>query len=248
MIIDSIQNKHIKFVKKISTAKYQKREHQYLIEGRNLVDEAIHYSKPVEILAVEHYSEYLNDLNCDFTLISDQVAKYLSSTITSEGIFAVMKIDNQEPQKGNWLIFDDLQDPGNAGTILRTADFFDYQGVFFSNKSVSPYSPKLLRAAQGSNFHLQVLEGEIETFIQLIREWNEKVLGTTLHTHAKDVNELKLEEPFALVLGNEGHGVSKAIDSIIDENVLIPTSGHAESLNVSVAAGILMYALSINTN
>ncbi|BDR58324.1 TrmH family RNA methyltransferase [Xylocopilactobacillus apicola] len=245
MIIDSIQNKHIKLIKKILTSKYQKKEQKYLIEGRNLVDEAIHYQEPLEILATEQAAAYLSGSTDHFTLISEQVAKYLSSTVTPEGIFAVMPIRQETPQPGNWLIFDELQDPGNAGTILRTADFFDYQGVFFSPKSVSPYSPKVLRSAQGSNFHLQVVIGPTMPFIEQLKSWGELVLGTTLHEQAKEVQDLDLNEPYALVLGNEGHGLSKEIGATIDENILIPTKGHAESLNVSVAAGILMYALNI---
>lgn len=248
MIIDSTQNKHIKLIKKLTTVKYQKKEKQYLVEGRNLVEEALNYRKPSEILATEEYSDYLSRLNCEFTLISQQVANELSSTITPEGIFAVMPITNSVAQKGNWLIFDEVQDPGNAGTILRTADFFDYKGVFFSTRSVSPYSPKLLRAAQGSNFHLQVEIGEVESFIERLKSWGELILGTTLHTAAKDVDTLKLNRPYALVLGNEGHGIRPDIDKIMDENVLIPTKGRAESLNVSVAAGILMYALNLKTS
>lgn len=245
MIIDSIQNKHIKLIKKLTIPKYQKKFQQYIIEGRNLVQEALHCQKPLEILATSSYVDQMSEVSTKFTIISSQVAKYLSSTVATEGIFAIMEIKNELPQKGNWLIFDELQDPGNAGTILRTADFFDYQGVFFSSRSVSPYSPKLLRAAQGSNFHLQVVEGEIFSFLEQIKKWGENILGTTLHTEAQEVNDLNIEESFALILGNEGHGLRKEVDEYVDNNIIIPAKGKAESLNVSIAAGILMYALNI---
>ena len=246
MIINSIKNEHIKTIKKLSQKKYQKKTHQYLIEGRHLVDEALKYGTPIEVLSTTATQDNYTKIQCKFTLISNQVASFLSDTMTPEGVFAVMPIFQSSWTIGNWIIFDGLQDPGNAGTILRTADFFDYQGVFFSDNSVSPYMPKLLRAAQGSNFHLQIITGNIITFLNKLRQCQIPILGTVLHHSAQNLANYHPPKPYALILGNEGQGISKPVAEFIDHNVIIPANGQAESLNVAVAAGILMYTLKIN--
>lgn len=247
MIIDSIQNKHIKATKKLLQNKYQKKLRQFLIEGHHLVKEALTYANPIEILVTPENQAKYSDLKCKVTLISPQVANYLSDTITPEGIFAIMPITEATLQPGNWLVFDDLQDPGNVGTILRTADFFGYQGAFFSHHSVSPYAPKVLRSSQGSNFHLQIATGAIMPFLHQLAQWQVQILGTVLHQSAHNLATYQPQEPYALVLGNEGRGLSDPVAKLINQNVIIPATGQAESLNVAVAAGILMYTLKTNT-
>ena len=145
---------------------------------------------------------------------------------------------------GKYLFLEDVQDPGNVGTMIRTADAAGFTGVIVSSKSADVYSLKTLRSMQGSHFHLPIYRMSVETFVEEAKKGNLPILATTLSQNSKDYREFAQPEDFALVMGNEGQGISPFMTDQADQLVHISMKGQAESLNVAIAAGILMFYLS----
>ncbi|OTN77008.1 hypothetical protein A5886_002088 [Enterococcus sp. 8G7_MSG3316] len=245
--IQSKKNTLIKETKKLSQKKYRQQNQQYLIDGWHLVQEAIKAKADIQTIFVtphgyEEYRERLDTVNAAIYLITDEIAAYLSELPTPQGIFAVVAKNDQLPKqlKGNWLILDNVQDPGNVGTMIRTADAAGFAGVFLGTGTADLYSTKVLRSMQGSNFHLPIVEGAIPDFIAALRAEEVMIYGTELNKDALAYTDIK-HYPAAFILGNEGQGVQKELLALTDHNVYIPIYGEAESLNVAIAAGILMY-------
>ena len=158
-----------------------------------------------------------------------------------------MAFDEQNiPEKleGAYLFLEDVQDPGNVGTIIRTADAAGYQGVFISSHSADIYNLKTLRSMQGSHFHLPIYRVSREDMLTLARQNDLQILASTLSEDSLDYQKVEKHENFLLVMGNEGQGISQEMSDAADVLVHISMKGQAESLNVAVAAGILMFALS----
>ncbi|MCU1947389.1 RNA methyltransferase [Enterococcus faecium] len=146
---------------------------------------------------------------------------------------------------GGWLLLDNVQDPGNVGTMIRTADAFGMAGVLLGKGTADIYSTKVLRSMQGSNYHLPVLQKDLAEVIPVMKGKGFTVYGTELNEEAHALDKVEKTEDFAIIMGNEGQGVSQEILSSTDQNVYIPMKGNAESLNVGVAAGIVLYHFSL---
>ncbi|MFD1672763.1 TrmH family RNA methyltransferase [Agrilactobacillus yilanensis] len=247
--IDSPKNDTIKEIIKLKQTKYQNRQQQYLLEGRHEISEAIQSKAPIQQLLVTEtqilpYLKYAADF--ELIQISAQVSQHLSATKTNQGVFAVMQItDTALPKQlsGAWLLLDDLQDPGNVGTMVRTADAAGFAGVILGEKTVSIYNDKVLRAMQGSQFHLPIYKGNLTEAVAQCQQQGLSVFGTALDPQAKNYQTVTPLKDFGLVIGNEGNGVRPEILAQTDENLYIPILGKAESLNAGVAAGILMFYL-----
>lgn len=246
--IQSKKNILIKETKKLYQKKYRKSTGCYLIDGLHLLQEAIRSKQKIQNIFVtdkglQEARECLRDYAEETYLIADEVAKELSDLPTPQGIFAVIKLNDQKLSQlsGKWIILDNVQDPGNVGTIIRTADAAGFSGVFLGNGTADCYSSKVLRSMQGSQFHLPVITGEVSLFIEELKENGFTLFGTELNAKAVDYRGVSPISPLALVVGNEGQGVQKQILQQMDQNLYIPLYGQAESLNVGVAAGILMY-------
>ena len=243
----SKKNILIKEVKKLAKKKYRNQTNTYIIDGWHLVQEAIAASAPINYLfvtdkGIQETGNQLKDYQDKVFRISDEVAAFLSDLPTPQGIFAVIEKETvQETIHGNWLILDNVQDPGNVGTMIRTADAAGFAGVFLGTGTADRYSTKVLRSMQGSNFHLPILEGDVPAFIQKLKAQGTAIYGTELNKEAVSYTELSKKGTAAFILGNEGQGVHPDILGLTDQNVYIPIYGQAESLNVAIAAGILMY-------
>ena len=171
----------------------------------------------------------------------------LADSKTPQGIVAELAFDEQNiPEKleGAYLFLEDVQDPGNVGTIIRTADAAGYQGVFISSHSADIYNLKTLRSMQGSHFHLPIYRVSREEMLALARKNKLQLLASTLSEDSVDYQRVEKNEHFVLVVGNEGQGISQEMTDAADVLVHISMKGQAESLNVAVAAGILMFTLS----
>lgn len=249
--ITSVNNPQVKKWKKLNLKKERKKQQSYLLEGFHLVEEALKYKKEeiIHVIVREDLLEeedFLN-LNLDkkqIIVISLNVAEEISETQTNQGIFAELTIaEHTFPKKveGPILLLDAVQDPGNVGTMIRSADAAGFQGVFFGKGTVDLYNSKTLRSAQGSHFHLEVYEGDLKEFIKTFKKEGYPVFGTALNKEAISYKDVYIDTPFALVVGNEGSGMNEEIISMIDQNIFIPMVGHAESLNVAIAASILMF-------
>lgn len=249
-VITSKENIKIKGLRKLQQRKYRKKEQRYVLEGFHLVEEA-HFAKHqlLEIYLTEkfqlHAPKWLMEYDC--YVVSEEVMAFFSTLPTPQGIVAVARFLQPEiPSflKGGYLLLDGIQDPGNLGTMIRTADAFGLKGVVLSKGSTDLYQGKVLRALQGSQYHLPVyVDQELTFWIQKAKQENIIVYGTELNKEAKPLSTQSFTQDFLIVLGNEGQGVSKDILSQTDTNLYIPILGQAESLNVGVATGIVLYAL-----
>ena len=243
--IQSVQNEKVKSWKKLLTKKGRDQSKQFLVEGFHLVEEALKKDF-VSAIIVGEKVEIPRSWNIDgyeLYTTTTAIVKELAETENSQGIFAVCdkKQWEQEPYK-KLLLLDGVQDPGNIGTIIRTADAAGIDAVLCGDGCVDVYNSKALRSTQGSIFHLPVLKANLPKYILDLKERKVPVYGTSLYD-AADYRKVQPMDCFALVVGNEGNGVSGEVLSMCDSNLYIPIHGDAESLNVTVATGILLYHL-----
>ncbi|GAW98363.1 rRNA methyltransferase [Secundilactobacillus mixtipabuli] len=250
--ITSTQNAKVKKWQHLTTKKGHQKFHQYLVEGWHIVGDAITAEQPVvQIIATAeqlNLHEHQLPSNVETFEITDEIAKKLSDTVTPQGIFAVLDIlatEQVDPETatGAWLLLDRIQDPGNIGTMVRTADAAGFRGVVFGSGTSSRFTPKVVRAMQGSQFHIQLVEANLEDWVKALKERNIPVYGSALDENAEDYNTVTPQSEFGLILGNEGQGMSEKLMGQTTTNLYIPIKGQAESLNVAVAAGILMFKL-----
>ena len=244
-IITSKANSVVKNAKKLHQKKYRKSA--YLIEGWHLFEEAVQAGVTIEkIFALESYRDQLAAFP-QTVWVSEEILLDLADTQTPQGIVAVIQKEEvglPDLHQGKFLFLEDVQDPGNVGTMIRTADAAGFTGVIVSDKSADIYSLKTLRSMQGSHFHLPIYRMPLATFVEEAKKSNLPILATTLSRESKDYRELSSLENFVLVMGNEGQGISSVMAESADQLVHIGMKGRAESLNVAVAAGILMFYFS----
>ena len=244
-IITSKANSVVKNAKKLHQKKYRKSA--YLIEGWHLFEEAVQAGVTIEkIFALESYRDQLAAFP-QTVWVSEEILRDLADTQTPQGIVAVIQTEEmRQPdlRQGKFLFLEDVQDPGNVGTMIRTADAAGFTGVIVSDKSADIYSLKTLRSMQGSHFHLPIYRMPVATFVEGAKKSDLPILATTLSRESKDYRELSPLEDFVLVMGNEGQGISSVMAESADQLVHISMKGRAESLNVAVAAGILMFYFS----
>lgn len=253
-MITSVHNQLIKDIKKLYTKKGRKKQNAYLLDGWHLVQEAIVAgSSFIHVLATKKaYDQYQSALAAlDVILISEEIAQSISQTKTPQGIFATVAIpetNELDPSdavtaKHSWLLLDGVQDPGNIGTMVRTADACGMDGVIFGQGCADMYHPKVIRAMQGSQFHLKLASGNLAAWVAGLKQNDVPVFGSELNEAAKDYRTVGQFEHFGLIMGNEGAGMQQSLLEATTKNLYIPIKGKAESLNVGVAAGVLMFAL-----
>lgn len=244
-IITSKANSVVKNAKKLHQKKYRKSA--YLIEGWHLFEEAVQAGVTIEkIFALESYRDQLAAFS-QTVWVSEDILLDLADSQTPQGIVAVVQkeeVGQVDFSQGKFLFLEDVQDPGNVGTIIRTADAAGFTGVIVSDKSADIYGLKTLRSMQGSHFHLPIYRMSSQRLLEKANKASIPVLATTLSKDSVDYRELPPIENFVLVMGNEGQGISPLMTESADQLVHISMKGQAESLNVAVAAGILIFHLS----
>lgn len=242
--ITSVNNEQVKYWKKLLTAKGRKKEKAYIVETWHLVEEALTFASVRYCMLTEEMVRlYANKITCDYYVITEEIAKQIAQTQTPQPIFAVVAIEETQIDfsKGKYILLDALQDPGNVGTIIRTADAVGFSGVILGDGTVDCYNDKVLRAMQGSQYHLPVCRMNLQEAIQHFQTNHIVIYGTELNAEAVSLCDVPYTENCALILGNEGSGVSPELLKKTDKNVYIKMPGKAESLNVAVAAGLMMY-------
>ncbi|MGE6259303.1 TrmH family RNA methyltransferase [Heyndrickxia sporothermodurans] len=246
--IESIKNPQVKQWKKLSTKKEREKTKQYIVEGFHLVEEALKYKENIVEIIISEATEipsHWDMTNLSLTKVTTEICKAISDTETTQGIFAIcqMKHSSFQTYAGNsYLLIDSVQDPGNIGTIIRTADAAGIDAIILGEGTVDIYNPKVLRSAQGSHFHIHFFTGNLEEWIEKLEKEQIPIYGTALE-NGVPYKQVAPKQSFALMVGNEGNGVSKKLLALTNQNLYIPIYGQAESLNVAVAAGILMYYL-----
>lgn len=243
--IESPKNARVKQWKKLLTKKGRDETGLFLLEGFHLVEEAVKSRAPLVELMVDERTAIPPgwDVSVPVVIVTEAVMKAISSTETPQGIAAVCRqlLAELEGVK-TALLIDAVQDPGNLGTMIRTADAAGIDAVILGEGCADVYNPKVVRATQGSLFHLPVVKGDLAQWIARFKEQGIPVYGTALE-NAVDYRTVPPSSSFALLVGNEGSGVRREWLEMTTETIYIPIYGQAESLNVAVAAGILLYSL-----
>ncbi|MFB4165840.1 TrmH family RNA methyltransferase [Alteribacillus sp. JSM 102045] len=248
--IESAKNPLVKLTKRLQKRKQREKEGLFVVEGYHLVEEVLQHDVEVqEIITEDHKNIPANHAGARVSLVTEQVMKEMSSTETPQGILAVCRLPKTQEvivqKKGSYLFIDGVQDPGNLGTMIRTADAVGVSAVILGEGTVDPYNDKVVRATQGSLFHLPVIKGDLEEWIKACRNKNIPVFGTCV-TQGTTHTAIEAQDGFALIVGNEGAGVQEKWLEQSDQNIYVPIYGNAESLNVSVATGILLYHLKLS--
>lgn len=251
MIITSKDNETVKYVRKLRDKKFRNETHEFIIEGIKTISEAVRENARIKMIVV---CEELNQSPIPKDIlykvakekiiyVNDKIFKFLTDVTTPQGILAVIEKNDKNEidfSKDLFLILDNIQDPGNMGTILRTADSIGLNQIIISKGTADCYNPKVVRSTMGAIFRVNVIE--VNNLAQTIKEMKKhkiQVLATDLATDYSiyDVNYKKS----AIVIGNEGNGVSKEILELADKKIKIPMPGKTESLNAAVATGIILY-------
>ena len=242
-IIRSKANNLVKQIKKLQQKKY--RTSSYLIEGWHLLEEAGAAGATFEhILVLEEYAERVAGLP-NVSLVTPDIMRDLADSKSPQGVLAQLALPRQDlptSLTGKFLVLEDVQDPGNVGTMIRTADAAGFDGIFLTDKSADIYNIKVLRSMQGSHFHLLIYRLPVEELVRYLQAQGLPILATTLSSQSVDYKDFQPGPSFAMVMGNEGQGISAYMEEVADQLVHISMPGQAESLNVALAAGILMFS------
>lgn len=253
MELTGLQNPMVKAAAELKQKKYRQQQGLFLAEGLRTVEEAVRYGAVQSIFytAIEDdrtraVLEEAAAKQIKLVCVSDKVLKKIADTETPQGIIAVCerrskRLDDFLASSKMLLVLDRVTDPGNIGTMLRTADAAGVGGLLLLQGCADIYAPKTVRASMGSLFHLPVLSGlSEELLVQAARKAGYELLVTCLDG-AENLYKADLQGRLAFVMGNEANGVSDALLAAADKRVFIPMQGRAESLNVAMAAGIVMF-------
>ena len=236
MLITSTDNKKIKEVRKLLN---KKNNDLFVIEGDHLVKEAIKKRVLKELYILDGCD---TDYDFPYDVLTLKVMKSISNLVSTPRVLGLSKITSSKDIGNKIVILDDIQDPGNAGTIIRNCVAFGIDTIIFSNKSVNPYNEKVIRSTQGMIFNINIIISDLDTAIKEIKSNGIEVVGTSLNTDNGLKNMPKMDK-YAIVFGNEGNGISNNILNQCDKLYKIEMNDNCESLNVGVSSGIILYKL-----
>ena len=240
MLYTATQNNKIKDLKKLNIKKYRDLENKFLIEGEHLVTEAYKNNILEEIIVLEG-SDYNFDVLTSYG--SFNVMKFISELDNPPKIIGVCKkIDNTNIVGNKILMLDNVQDPGNLGTIIRSAVAFHIDTIILSEDTVDLYNSKVIRASQGMMFALPIIKGDLKKEVITLKENGYKVYSTNVK-NGKSLKNVEKSEKFVIIMGNEGLGVQEELAKLADEYLYIDMDKKCESLNVAVATSIILYEL-----
>lgn len=245
MLITSLENDKIKKYLKLKEKKYRDEYGMFLVEGEHLVVEAYRTGLLQEILIDQ---DEVTVLDSEITYVTKEILAKLSNLEAPSHIIGVCKKKEENIELGNkLLLLDRVQDPGNLGTIIRSSKAFGIDTVVLGNGCVDLYNDKVIRSTQGIGFHMNIVSRDLKELINELKENDIPVLGTRVE-FGEDIRSLtnRDKEKYALIMGNEGRGVDKEILDMCDKFIYIETSDCVESLNVAIAASILLYELGNN--
>lgn len=248
-LITSRQNPLIAEIRKLGADRGLRRETgRFLCEGVKLVAEAIRWHAVLETLVVAAGTALPADCPPEIRIVAVPPAlfKTISHVETPQGVLAVCRTPDLTPpdklRPGRYLVLDGLQDPGNIGTIWRTADAFGGDGLFLVGNCADPFSPKTIRATMGAAFRLPVWETDLETLRVQLAGAGVPLFATALRADTIDVREIALN-PAAVIIGSEGKGVSDSALLLCEKTLKIPMAQRCESLNAAVAASVILWEM-----
>lgn len=252
-VISSKDNELIKHIKKMKDKKFRDENNEYIIEGVKLIEESVKENAKIKKIIICEDTTRTYEIPTNIMLeiakyeciyVTDKIFNSITQVTNPQGIMAIIE-KNNEKQSINYsediiVVLDDVQDPGNLGTILRTVDSIGLKQIVVSKGTADAFNPKVVRSTMGAIFRLNIIE--VEDLKQTIKEMKKhhfKLMVTSLQTKNM-IYDIDFNKKI-IVIGNESNGVSKEIQEMADEKAIIPMLGKTESLNASVAAGIVMY-------
>lgn len=265
--ISSKSNDNVKFIRGLNEKKFRNKNKAFYLEGIKIANEILDKNKAIDILFIAYSKSILLSSNGGEELLNrivnlknikvlefnDTTFKYMTDTMTPQGILVVLKMPeyNLEEilsnEKKNIVVLDQVQDLGNIGTIVRSANAFDVDTIICTPKTADVYSPKALRSTMGGILNCNIIYLESEKELNLLKEFGYNIVTLSLDTNNM-LSNLDLSLKYAFVMGNEANGVSKEVQEISDILVKIPMTDKIESLNVGVATSIVLYEQYKNKN
>lgn len=253
MVITSKDNETIKYLKKLKDKKYRDQENSYIVEGIKLIKEAIQENAKIKLIVIcdDCAQDNLMESELKYEIaryecvyVTEKIFSSITSVVNPQGILAVIEKDKNSSEidysDDLFLVLDDIQDPGNMGTILRTADSINLKQIIVSKGSADIYNPKVVRSTMGAIFRMKIIESEnLAKTLKEMKKHKIKIATTSLQTN-NSIYDISYRKT-AIVIGNEANGVSKEILDLADEKIKIPMLGKTESLNASVATAIVLY-------
>ena len=252
-VISSKDNELIKHIKKLKDKKYRDENNEYIVEGVKLIEEAVQEKAKIKKIIVCEDTTRTYEIPTQVMLeiakyeclyVTDKIFSSITQVTNPQGVMAIIE-KNSENQEIDYtqdiiIALDNVQDPGNLGTILRTVDSIGLSQIIVSKDTVDAFNSKVVRSTMGAIFRVKIIE--VENLVQSIKEMRKhhfKLMVTSLQTE-NSIYDIEFNKKI-IVIGNESNGVSKEIQDMADEKVKIPMLGKTESLNASVAAGVVMY-------
>ena len=251
--ITSKDNELIKHIRKLKDKKYRDESNEYVVEGVKLVEEAVKENAKIKQIIVCEDTTRTYEIPTHIMLeiakyecisVSDKIFNIITQVTNPQGIMAIIEKNTQNAQidytQDIIVVLDDVQDPGNLGTILRTVDSIGLNQIIVSKGTADAFNSKVVRSTMGAIFRIKIIE--VENLAQAIKEMRKhhfKLMVTSLQTE-NSIYDIDFNKKI-IVIGNEANGVSKEIQDMADEKAKIPMLGRTESLNASVAAGVVMY-------
>ena len=252
-IISSKENEFIKHIKKLKDKKYRDINKEFIVEGIKLIKEAIEEKAEIKQIVICDNCQN-NDIipkelmyeiaKYECIYVTEKIFSSITDVNTPQGILAIIGRNNEETQidytQDIIIALDDIQDPGNLGTILRTIDSIGLNQILVSKGTADSYNPKVVRSTMGAIFRVKIIECEdLEKTLKEVKKQKYELVITSLQTK-NSIYDIEYNKK-VIVIGNEGNGVSKKIQDMADVKVKIPMIGKTESLNASVATGIVLY-------
>ena len=256
--METIKSKDNSLIKKVVLLMENKKERtksgQFVIEGLRICKDAVLNGIKIHtvLMTEEFFNKHNDEANLlinssnEFKFISQEVCKKLSGTVSSQGVFCICDIvkNNTANLSGKFIALENLQDPGNIGTIIRTAEAFGVNGICLIGNCVDIYSPKVLRSTMGTIFNIPIyFYDDIDIAKHEFIKNNIKCYGAVLNNKAKKLSNISFENNCVCLIGNEANGLTDAAMDICDEFVYIEMNGKAESLNAAVAASVIMWEM-----
>ena len=251
--ITSKDNELIKHIRKLKEKKYRDESNEYVVEGVKLVEEAVKENAKIKQIIVCEDTTRTYEIPTHIMLeiakyecisVSNKIFNIITQVTNPQGIMAIIEKNAQDAQidysQDIIVVLDDVQDPGNLGTILRTVDSIGLNQIIVSKGTADAFNSKVVRSTMGAIFRIKIIE--VEELAQAIKEMRKhhfKLMVTSLQTK-NSIYDIDFNKKI-IVIGNEANGVSKEIQDMADEKAKIPMLGRTESLNASVAAGVVMY-------
>lgn len=252
-VISSKDNELVKHIKKLKDKKYRDESNEYIVEGVKLIEEAVKEKTKIKKIIICEDTTRTYEIPTNVMLeiaryeciyVTDKIFSSITQVTNPQGIMAIIEKDTESQEidfsQNIIVVLDDVQDPGNLGTILRTVDSIGLNQIVVSKETADAFNSKVVRSTMGAIFRVKIIETEnlVQT-IKEIRKHHFKLMVTSLQTD-NSIYDIDFNKKI-IVIGNESNGVSQEIQDMADEKAKIPMLGKTESLNASVAAGIVMY-------